>query len=1202
VSQFLDVLRFEIAFRRRHPPVWIFTGVCLLLSFLSMAITDGMSLFGGVGTIAINAPSVLLRMMVVFCILFGFVITTAFVAPAVNRDADYGIQGLFFATPLGKTPYLLGRFCGSLLAAWLMISGLALGALIASLMPWHDPARVVELSLTPYIYTLGVFLYPNVLLIGAIAFAVATLTRRNMFAYVALLGLLVVYVVSGNYVSDLDNDFIAAISDPFGMRAYGYATRYWTPAELNTVAAPFTREIVINRLLWTGAGLAILATSVWRYRMGLAHGRGKARKAEPDASDREAELAPLPKVTAYDDLRAQLSALGFQTRLEIRSLVRSAPFLVIALFGVGNIVGGAFGMIRQGGTTTLPVTHLMLTVIEGGMSLFILIVLVFYAGELIHRERKHSMDQLYDTLPIPNWVPMVAKLAAMIVAIAVLLLVAMSTTVVFQLAKGYSRIELGLYLRDIGLMQIQVWLVLSVAAVVAQVFVNHKFIGYGIMVLLFVAQAALPALDFEHNLYNFPSFPGVTYSDMNGYGHFIAGQVAFSVYWGAAAVLLVLLAELAWVRGTDNPLRRRLQLARARLDKRRSAAIIAAVLVWLGAGGYIYYNTNVLNLYRPSDEQEALQARYEREYKQYEALPHPRISAVEVEVEVYPHERRVEVRGTLELVNKTDQAIEEIHVPSFDPEIEVVALDIPGAELASYDEELGYRIFSLGQAMAPGERWTVTYHYRKHLRGFGNQANDNAIVANGTFFNSFTYMPHFGYAERLELTDPNTRKEQDLPPRPRMAKIDDEAERLNNYLTDDADWVSFAATVSTTPEQIAVAPGYLKKEWSEGGRRYFRYEMDAPILNFWSVLSAEYSVARDEWVPEGGGEPVAIEIFYHHVHDYNVDKMIEAIKNSLDYFTVNFSPYQHRQVRVLEFPQYASFAQSFPNTIPYSESIGFIADANKAEDIDYVYYVTSHEVAHQWWAHQVIGANVQGATLMSESLAQYSALMVMQQRYGPDKMPKFLRYELDRYLNARSGERIEEMPLLLVENQPYIHYRKASVIFYALSEYIGEDALNAALSDYVDEVGFQQPPYTISTELYAHLEQATPAKYRGMLADMFERITLFDNRATEATVVERDDGKFEVTLTVQVKKFYADGAGVETEVETLDDWIEVGAYREAGAEGEADTPIDLELRHFDGSETELTIVVDEKPDKVGIDPRNLLIDRAPRDNKTKVSE
>src|SRR5690606_37817488 len=187
------------------------------------------------------------------------------------------------------------------------------------------------------------------------------------------------------------------------------------------------------------------------------------------------------------------------------------------------------------------------------------------------------------------------------------------------------------------------------------------------------------------------------------------------------------------------------------------------------------------------------------------------------------------------------------------------------------------------------------------------------------------------------------------------------------------------------------------------------------------------------------------------------------------------------EVRILEFPQYAGFAQSFPNTIPYSESIGFIADASAEEDIDYVFYVTCHEVALQWWAHQVIGATVQGATLMSESLSQYSALMVMrawhQARGEPHKMPKFLRYEMRNYLGARSSETIEEMPLLLVENQQYIHYNKASVVLYALAEYIGEDRVNQALRDYIAEVGFQRPPFTVSYDLYEHLKKVTPDQY-----------------------------------------------------------------------------------------------------------------------------
>src|SRR5258708_2401739 len=228
--------------------------------------------------------------------------------------------------------------------------------------------------------------------------------------------------------------------------------------------------------------------------------------------------------------------------------------------------------------------------------------------------------------------------------------------------------------------------------------------------------------------------------------------------------------------------------------------------------------------------------------------------------------------------------------------------------------------------------------------------------------------------------------------------------------------------------------------------------------------------------------------------------MISSVKKSLDYYTRNFSPYQHHQVRIIEFPRYQTFAQSFPNTIPFSEGLGFIAkvDDKDENDIDYPFYVTAHEVAHQWWAHQVIGARVQGSTLLSETLAQYSALMVMKSEFGPEKMRRFLRYELDRYLLGRTTERKKELPLLRVENQDYVHYRKGSLVMYALQDYIGEWALNQALARYIQAVAVHGPPYTTSAQLPAFLREVTPDQYQYVLEDKFETITLYDTRATKA--------------------------------------------------------------------------------------------------------
>ena len=151
-------------------------------------------------------------------------------------------------------------------------------------------------------------------------------------------------------------------------------------------------------------------------------------------------------------------------------------------------------------------------------------------------------------------------------------------------------------------------------------------------------------------------------------------------------------------------------------------------------------------------------------------------------------------------------------------------------------------------------------------------------------------------------------------------------------------------------------------------------------------------------------------------------------------------------MRIIEFPRFSragGFAESFPNTVPFNEAIGFTAkvDDHDPKDVDYPYFVTAHEVAHQWWAHQEMPANVQGAEFITESLAEYSALMVLKQKYGDAKMRRFLKYELDRYLLGRGTEQKQEQPLVRADGAAYVHYQKGALTLYALQDAIGEAAM-----------------------------------------------------------------------------------------------------------------------------------------------------------------
>lgn len=1178
------IARFETRYHLRQPLFYILTGIFALLAFGGVADED-ITIGGGVGNVYRNAPYVTMQFMLVLGV-FGVLTTTAFVANAVLRDFDIGIDPLFFSSPIKKWQYLGGRFLGSYFISVLVFAGVAAAILIGSFAPWLDPEVLGPFRLWPYVYSLVVLVAPTLFLVGAIFFATAALTRSLMWTYAANVALLVGWVISRVKMRDIENETLAVILDPFGLSAFSLATRYWTVFEKNTRLLPLDGPFLMNRLLWIDVALLILAISFWRFDFAAASRKAKKKKIEEKEAPMPAAFA-LPRVSQTFGGVSSFRKFVAAVKLEAKTVLKSIPFFIIVLLGVMNVWGVTSSLQRQFGTPVYPVTHLMVESIENGYAIFALLIGAFFAGELVFRERTLKLNEVHDTSPTPTWAMWTAKFVALLLVCVVAILAGIGTTMLIQTTKGYTDYQLSVYAA--GVMMEFGMLVFFIAGLsfVLQILTNNKYVGFLGLLLYLVLDGVLPGMGLEHTLYRYANYPPGSYSDMNGWGHFIRPRMWINLYWTLFVVLFLLIGHLLWVRGTESAFRIRLREARRRFSAPVLAGIALLFIGFVSTGCYIYYNTNVLNDYRTTKGTENLQADFEKKYKRYEHLAQPRITDVQADVQIHPERRAVDIRGRYTLVNKTQTPIAELHVlADQDLELEVT---IPGAQLKSTDKDLGYSIYTLTPPMAPGAVLPMTFHTSWAARGFVNGESNVRIVENGTFFNNSEMFPHIGYVEDLELQDRNKRRKHGLKPIERARPPSDMQARMDNGISRESDWINLDTTVSTSAGQIALAPGYLQREWTENGRRHFHYKTTSPILGFWSYLSARYEVKKDSW-KSPDGTVIPIEIYYDAKHPYNVDRMIAGVKKSLDYFTKNFSPYQHKQVRILEFPGYRTFAQSFPNTIPFSEAIGFIADLRDPEaSIDYVFYITAHEVAHQWWAHQVIGGNVQGGTMLVETMAQYSALMVMEKEYGRDKMQRFLRYELDRYLSDRGGELIAEQPLVLVENQPYIHYRKGSLVMYALRDYIGEERVNRALSKFLHDHAFEGPPYTTATELVGYFRAEAPSEYQEVITDLFERITLFDNKTTAVSSTKRADGKYVVKVTVASAKLRADAKG-EEKAAPLNDLIDIGVF------ADKDRVLFSQKRRITKPTETFEIVVGEKPVKAGIDPFNKLIDRNPKDN------
>ncbi len=1184
LTPLLAIARFEAGQRLRLLSTWVYFGVFLALAMLWMAAAggvfrDAVVSFGG--RVLINAPRQI-ALTAAFLGCFGVVVTAAVMGRSVQQDFEYQMHHFFYSAPIRKYHYVFGRFLGAFIVLAVIFSSILLGAWLGSFIPGIAPDRLGPASLAsfvqPYLFTL----LPNIFIFGAIFFVLAALTRRMLPVYVASVVMMIGYVIAPSLARDLDYKTLAALIDPFGTTALIRLTEYWPIAERNTRAIGLEDVYLVNRLIWTALGAVVLLLGYWRLHLiGDLDVRGRGR----GLAETPVELAHSAVDTREppDFAGRSLAVLLLTTAwTNLRESVKNIYFAVLTLAGVLALVASSLDLGSIYGTPTYPVTYMVLDMIREVFELFLLVVTIFYAGELVWRDRDQRIAQMLDALPVPTWLPLAAKTLALVGLQAFLLLIAMVAGMLIQLFKGYFGLEPGLYLRTLFTVMLPEYALIAVLAIAVQVIVNHKYLAYFLLISWYVLVVTLGALGVDHPLVLYGISPEASYSAMNGFGHYLLREHLFQLYWAGAAIMLLVAARVLWPRGVDTGLRERLRLARRNLSPQVLAGFGAGFALFAGMGILLCYEMAASDWQTPW-QKEATRARYEQRYHRYAALPQPRIADVNVEVAIRPEQRALGIKGYYQLENRSGKPLADIILYQQRGATLSAKFSQP-ATLARADLEHGFYHYRLATPLAPGARLALEFRVDYAPGGLLGVMQDTPVVGNGTFFTN-AVMPRIGYQPSVELDDERERSRHGLAPRERMAARDDAAARANNMVGNDAGWVNFDAVVSTSPDQIAIAPGTLEQEWIDRGRRYFHYRMDKPILNMVAFQSARYEVRHDRW------RDVTIDVYYHPGHEYNVDRMIKGAQAGLDYASRRFSPYQFRELRIVEFPRYERYAQAFPGTIPFSESAGFIAkvDSGSPKDIDYPFYVSAHETAHQWWGHQLVGAETRGATVLSESLSEYTALMVMKRALGPDKMRRFLRYNLDAYLMGRATEPRKELPLGHNENQDYVHYRKGSLALYLLQDLLGEEVVSGVLRPLLAQHAYQGAPYPTASNQIGALRAATPADKAYLIDDLFEHIVLYENRAESATMRQRRDGKFEVTIRAHAAKVRAGELGDEKPA-ALRDYIEFGVDDRNG------NPLVRERRLVDKAEQTVVLVVDVRPGRAGIDPDNKLIDKKPTDN------
>ena len=660
---------FELKLRFRSVSTYIFFMIPFLMMFFAVSVED----FGpiGPGKIMLNSPFALLLN---FAQLTGFgsILIAAIFGPAILRDFQQDTYALIFTKPVKKFAYLGGKWLASFVVTIFVFSGLVWGGVVGTFMPWADKTRLAPVHLMGYLKPFFDISVINIFFLGALFFCVAALSRRIVVVYlqgVSVLALYLILAISVIATNKLDR-FWPSIVDPLGMVFMNSIMRYWTVVERNSRLLDWSGPFLYNRLLWTGLGIVALGLTYALFPMSAEAlaGRRAHRKAKEaaEAEEQEKKTRPrgvthLPAVTQDFSSATPWKQFASMTGLRIQNIVREVPFWAIGFLMVifcainGNFAG------EVSGVKVWPVTYLMLDVLQGGANLFLYIVAALYAGELIWREHDVRFDQIHDALPQKDWTDWLSKFVALTLVEGLLLTIVMVVGVIMQTVAGFYRYELLHYCKELFLIALPQVVMVVLLALFVHTVVRNKFVGHAIIIGFFVLIPILYRYGIENRLVLYGEITPYTYSDMNGYGHFVKALFWINAYWLSIGGLLGVLAVVLARRGTETNLKVRLKLMRERFPRAAKLAALCTVLA-VASGTWFYYNAHILNEYRSTKQNRTRQAEYERRYKKYEKFPQPKVTAVDVAVDIFPERRSFAAKGDYILANRTDQPIEEIHV------------------------------------------------------------------------------------------------------------------------------------------------------------------------------------------------------------------------------------------------------------------------------------------------------------------------------------------------------------------------------------------------------------------------------------------------------------------------------------------------------------------------------------------------------------
>lgn len=1099
---------------------------------------------------------------------------TIIAAQVLLREQDSGFQQLLYATPVTKQQLFISRVFIIFAISVLLFAVLVAGFIVGNFLPRRGNDELGAFNISYYLRPLLFVGIPNIIFCTALISLSGWLSKNKLMIYLSGLFIYVLYIVGSIFsnspmmanASPASDEAMAMAArfDPFGIAAFFEQTKYWSVLQRNTQQISFSGNLLFNRIAWLLFSLGCFLLSMRVFKLTVAD--KKIKKKEPIA-ETQRKFVYKQALTQTGSREHSLQTVLSFIKIDFKSIVKGIPFIILCLLWIFLLGMEIYSEIDAG--SRLPeryaTTALMINRITGTIPFFCLMAIIFYSNELIWRSKNSGMAALENSTSANTTMVFIAKLVSL--SIIPLLLTALSiiTGITFQLIYGYPHIDMALYS---SLFYITAFPMICCLAIIMslQVIIKNKYAGIAAAVIfVLLTNTSIGKLaGLKNPLFRIGNSYAQRYSEMNGYGSYFDSFSWTLLYAAAIALLLLVLAGHYWNRSTSG------QFLKGKFEQ---VYFGIALIVLLASGGYIFYQ-GIQHPVLSKEQQYNWQQNYEAAYRQYAAMPQPDIAAMQTNIDLYPQENRYEVAGTYWLKNNSGRSIDTVLI-YFKKESRNQAIEFPSAILLKKDEENDHYLFRLKKALNPADSIQMNFQFSYAWSPFRGHEPFNAIVENGSFIRISRYYPVLGYQPGNEIDDEKIRGERNMPDITPQKKAEDTTDSRNSFT-----WLDMQ--VSTAGDQTAIAVGELQKQWKEGNRQHFHYKTSQAVPFRFAVSSAKYGLKKEMFNDK------QLEVFYHPAHSENVDRLMEAAKNTLLYCEKNFGPYPFKTVRFAEVSGFTRgfAATAYPATIFMTEDMVFHTNIKNSKGADVINEQASHELSHQWWGGIALhAASKEGSALLTESLAMYTEMMLNKLAGDSDAVLKMVRLHKSLYFSERMFDK--EQPLYNSQGQVFLSYNKGTVSLYQLYLLIGEEKINQALRNLSLKHGYNKRAPGTPDLLNEFYTVSTPQQHI-MINELFKQIITHEVRLVSAKTEMQSPGKYSVTFEAGIKKFAEDGSGKKN-VLPFTDSVDVALF------GGNDKK---QLYRFPvvGGKVKATMPSLTKPTLIEIDPLIKLLDPFDDDN------